>query len=254
MSIALVQTAIGSSTNGDQTGSSSPVAASWGSATTAGSLLLAILGSDGDMGTVTPPSGGWTLYTNSSIQNGTQAECKIYYILNASSQSGSSSWSYTGEASSNGVSLILAEYSGIATSSATDGNAVTNTQTATGSGVTGNFTTSNANDLLIAVFAETVRSGTNFSSPTNSFVIEKQQAVVTGNLVPVRNLHHGFSDRIVSSTGTYSTGVTGPSTSVDTWASVIVAFKAATGATEPYPAGYANNLPGCQNLNALTRM
>jgi hypothetical protein len=96
----VVQDTSGSSTSG--TTPAAP-AATWGSATTAGNLLVAVLTLEteviqtaANMATPpTPPAGGWTL-AKSMISNAVVNEHShvwIYYIENASSQSGAKTWS-----------------------------------------------------------------------------------------------------------------------------------------------------------------
>jgi hypothetical protein len=207
--IAEVQTNSGAATGGGTTTMSS----TWGSATTAGNLLVAALAFDGNPGIVTPPAGGWTLADTSS---GAQEITKLYYIENASSQSGSKTWNWSGGVSS--AVVILAEYSGVATSGSLDQHTsgIGNSSSPTASSIT----TTSANELLIGVLGQGSGFANNFSAPTNSFNIYNQ--LDGGDFVGFS--HIGLLDRIVSSTGTYSTGVTSSQSGI--WGAVTASFKA----------------------------
>jgi predicted esterase len=109
----------------------------------------------------------------------------------------------------------VCEYSGIATSNFLDKTATAKgTTTATNTGTTA--TTTQADELLIGcIMAASVAQ----SSPTNSFTL--LDGASTGYL------SNAYLERIVSSTGAYSSGTT--ATNNDGWSSCIATFKAATG-------------------------
>jgi len=115
-----------------------------------------------------------------------------------------------------------AEYDGTLYTNTVDGTV----QTKTGSGTaetTTSITTTNAQDLLVAGFAM-LANGT-FSAATNSYVIETQagQGSFGANKNATGTQSSTITDRTVTATGAYSTGVTGSNSVV--WASVSVAFQ-----------------------------
>jgi hypothetical protein len=116
---------------------------------------------------------------------------------------------YTNATGSGGVNV--SEFSGVATSNALD------VAPATGAGVsttpiTPTAVTTNANDLIVAAAADTSVAATT-GGPTNSFIALSEAA--SGNkIVPAY--------RIVTATGSYSTGWTEAN---DGWDTAIVALK-----------------------------
>jgi hypothetical protein len=195
-------------------GAASPVASTWTQATVTGNFLLAVIGSNTAMGTITPPaSQGWTEVSGSP--GGTGPEIHIFFAANANSVSGSSSWTYTGTGK---AGLLLAEVSGIAASSPQDATAVTSTGT-NANPATGNYTTTVALEYLVAGFCFTSTAPGAPSNPTNSFTLEDNVAASTTQ-------QDSWQDRYVTSSGTYSTGYGPQGGSSPSWASIIVGFKA----------------------------
>src|SRR3989344_6725230 len=226
--IARVQQTSGSAT-------ANPVSATWVSSTTTGNLLVAQIITASDPGIITPPSGGWTLVDTIINANYT----KLYYIENAAAQSGSQSWAITGDTSA--TQLIMAEYSGVATSGALDQySTVTGVDTTL---TTPTVNTTTADQLLIGVFGNGSTSES-FSSPTNSFSIYAQGTV---GLAPASS--GAFVDRIVSSTGSYSAGVTG--TGGSAWGSIIATFKAASSTSSISGTDYTDS-DGAYSIAGLT--
>src|SRR5690606_7651031 len=102
--------------SGTQPDTASTVSATWSLATTQGNLLVAIISyEDGTGIAITPPAGGWTLAKRQD--NTTKVGTAIYYIANANSQSGASTWSLS---PADKAVLVLAEYSGIQRTSPLD--------------------------------------------------------------------------------------------------------------------------------------
>jgi hypothetical protein len=101
--------------SGVNDGAGGNVSATWSPATTAGNLLVAVVAGNGYV-TITPPTVSGTAWTNAVYRihrkSREYATVAIYYIGNANSQSGASTWTVSG---SNGASLVLLEYSGIVT-------------------------------------------------------------------------------------------------------------------------------------------
>lgn len=195
----------------------STVAATWPGATTSGNLLIAIVGVRGGSGTtITPPAGGWTV-AGSRADNGTTISTVIYYIENAGVQSGSSSW---GISPAINATLILAEYSGMATSSALD---VTATNTGQSSTADSGTTASTAMPDSLAIAGLSVEAANNFSGQTNGFT-ELADVNSTGG---TPGTQHGMAleEKILSATGAQNVSA---STGNKSWAGAIAVFKAST--------------------------
>lgn len=166
------------------TGTGLTASQSFPGATTAGSFLVAILAVDGGIAPTTPS--GWTL----AKTLGLTVAPYIYYRANAPSIS---SLSVTLNSSDDWI-LFLAEYS-------TSVPLILVDQTGSDfSGTSGSVTTTSAVELVVA--ALTKNTNQTYGTPTGGFAIEGQ-ASVTGAASLV------WLDQIVSSTGTYSTSVTG---------------------------------------------
>lgn len=145
---------------------------------------------------------GSNTYTQDISQNTYGIQNRIF-----SAPQGSSATTLTCSASgsSSSFSPSAAEYSGIIASSPVDGTppAVTN-----GVGTTVTcpaVTTTNANDVVVAIVANYTKDnpGGTFSSPTGSFNLRTQ-----ANGGSTARLSVAYLDQIVSSTGTYTAGVT----------------------------------------------
>lgn len=212
--IAFVQQAVGVGTTGSAT-------ATLGSGVTSGNLLVACIGFDTSVSAVSSVTGGNVTWSQVAIAqpikpagNGGVA---IWQGINSSG--GGTSIVVTVNASDN-VNFNVSEWSGIATSSPLDGSAVTATlTTGSTSPATGNYTSTNANDLIIANcgFHDAATMSTRPGSPWTSLTDGGTVGIGTGE-----------SYQIVSSTGTYSATWT-ISTSTY-WGAIICGFKAAGGA------------------------
>lgn len=212
------------------TGSVSTVSCSYTSTTTAGNFLVAVLSQFGQDSTghsnVDPTTpAGWTKLTSD-----TGKQLYVYYRENAPA---TSSVSFTVTSLDIQV-LVIAEYSGVATSSSTDQNAVVSDHAASTSAGTGSITTTNANNLLIASIVQhksgaTDTGAASFSSPTNSFTVVQQGGTDTNGGTVFEITQTALLDQLVSSTGTYSTAVT--STKSYIYSSIIAGFKASSGNT-----------------------
>jgi len=204
-------------------GNNSPtVTATWPAATTAGNLLVAIVAVRGGTArTITPPAGlGWTLARRSD--NGTTISTAIYYIQNAASQSGGSTWTLNTSAR---VTLTLAEYSGAETSSVLDKTAYAYGASTTGtSGATA--VTSQADEVAVAAISSNDSRRT-YSAQTNGFS-EVSEINSGGNANGAATV---FEEKILSAAGAQSVSATISSSS--TWAGVIATFKAAV--SNPVP-------------------
>lgn len=199
----------------------SSVSATWSSSTTAGNLLVAIIGvRKGSSITITPPSGGWTLAVRSD--NGTTLSTVIYYIANAASQSNTSPSTWTLSSIAN-ATLTLVEYSGINTTSPLDQTATAaGTSTTADSGITA--TTSQVNEVAVAGLA-VAKGDITFSAQTNGFTEVSEVASTAG----AQTNNTVLEEKILLSTGTQQVQAT--ISGDDDWAGAIATFKAATVAT-----------------------
>lgn len=208
MAIAFVQSKTGSAPD------NSAVSATFDVASTAGNLLVAVVSASENV-TVSPPA-GWSV----AIAQLNSIDVAICYRENAPSST-SLSFSF-GATSPSSSTVVIAEYSGIATSSPLD---VTGSNTGTGTSPTTGSAgpTTQQNELLIGGLGSSVAAGLNtYSSPLNSFTLRAQVQELGNN-----NNNCALLDRIVSTNGTYSTGATLDTSA--TWAGVIATFKSATG-------------------------
>lgn len=175
---------------------------SWPGATTAGRLLVAIVSASRGNGsgaapTITAPDGWTEAVTDVCNPTGPRIRTSIYYKANASSESGSQAWSSQTFMGTGLLGVIMAEYSGIATSSPLDRTASaadTNIGSTTcSSGTTS--TTTQARELAIAGLC----GGSTLGSASNSFTIQAQTSA---------NRFVAMLDKLLTSTGTPSTSAT----------------------------------------------
>ena len=188
------------------------LSATWPAATLNGNLLIAVIGATGGSGVgITPPSGGWTLAVRS---NDTGLFTAIYYIANASSQSGSSTWTLS---SAERATLTLAEYSGVEKTSPLDKTAAAVGSSSTlDSGTT--TATTQAAEVAVAGIAQG-HGGADYSSPTNNFAEQSEYNVRTN----ASGINTGFFDKNLSATGVQQVQTT--STESASSAGVIATFK-----------------------------
>lgn len=222
MAVTLVQQA----TPGVSTGTTTPQA-SWPAATTAGNLLVAVVGLSlvaNPGATVTPPS-GWVLAGD--IPSAANCQTLIYYIEGAASRSGAEVFNLTSTLV-NDATVFLYEYSGLASSGALDQEGeATGTSLSGSSGTTG--TTAQADELAIAAVAN--RNVSTQSAPTNSFT-QLDQAQSTSATTSNR-VNTGVYSRVVAATGTYGTAVTLSGATSRPWTGVVVTFKGAPTGLQP---------------------
>jgi hypothetical protein len=207
-SIALVQ-----STNA--AANSSSVTGTYGSATTAGNLLIATAYTNGTGSTLA--ISGWTAGPNLSYSGGAQQLALFYKVASGSE----TTVALTG--GNTICRLHIAEFSGLANPVVTDGSN-TNTASSSTTIATGNITTALPTDLLItAAGTSTGESGS--QSWDSSF------STLQADSTSFR-LFSGY--RTVSATGTY-----GPTATIGTTATncgaLIMAFSANTVTTTPTP-------------------
>lgn len=196
--IARVQTAKNS-------GTGTTLAATWPANTTAGNILIACLhcvrGNGGNL-TATPPS-GWTAVITGGVRQGNSGSGRSYqwYRENAAAQGATGNFTVS---NSGGVSLVVAEYSGLKTSGAIDAPSVgSNTSASTSSPVVNTTTTTaQASELLVAMHGG--NASVTYSAPTNSFSIYNQQAQTDASV--------DLCDRIMAATINTSCQVTASAT------------------------------------------
>lgn len=213
MAITRVQTVSGSSAN---VASPSSVAATWGSTTTAGNLLIAAVYTAAVVSGFTTPS-NWVLIGSAVTNTGV---LRLYYIANAAARSGAETFSWTALASA-AASLTLIEYSGIAAAPLDQNNSSTGTSAAP---ATGSVTTLQASELVLGFVGQVTTSATaiSFSAPTGGFTLVGQQVTTNTHSAPSTQVDLGLLEDIVSSTGTYSSGCTSNTNS--TWSGIIASF------------------------------
>jgi len=203
--IARVQTV------GNAVVSQSSISATWSQPTAAGNLLVASISASNVslIGTFTPPS-GWLLAKRYDWNNVSVA---IYYLPNAPGGRTSETFAVQNFPD---LTLQLAEYSGMATTSVLDATAFDG-DNAPRSGIvsSGNAgPTSQARELVFA--ALTIYAQTAFSNPTSTFN-ELSDRTIGWNLTTATY------DEIVASAGSYGVSATAGGTAQ--WVGVVVTFK-----------------------------
>lgn len=198
-----------------QTGGTSLVL-TWPHATTAGNLLVAILGfTDANAGEHAPVD--WSTAVRRSDGPRVNRDI-IYYIPNAASRSGTETFTFDHACDAIGY---LIEFDGIATVSPLDVTADNSSNSSTPAIVSAQ-TTTNAEDLIVTAFGQT---GTRtFSNPSSGFAIEAQTTIGNYSLC--------WADRIVLVQGSYDPYVT--SSGLDRWCAVQAAFKLAPAPASPW--------------------
>ena len=216
-SFSFVQATNGGTGYGSMATTASSFTMHW--STTAGNSLFACIfffGAAGKGVTVTPPSGvGWTLITRVSLSGG--GIVAAYYIQNAAAQSGTYTWTFSGNAWAGGV---FEEFSGGATSGLL-GNYITSTGLPTNS-----LSDSSSSDLLIC-FCGGFNTGQDdiFSNPTNNFILATNAQGSDGNPVVQQGASGFMTYRILTSTGgPYSTSITSSGPFSSGW--VLASFHA----------------------------
>jgi hypothetical protein len=162
-------------------------------------------------GTVSDSKGN--SYIHEQIDVGTTAKLNVWISQNCT---GGASHTFTvTPATTQNIAVAFIEITGAAASSL-DQNPTATTGSST-TPASPSATTTSANELLLAFF--NANGGVTFSAPTNSFTLGDQAGAQTG----------AWSWEVVSSTGTYSTGVTISVT--HTWAGAMLTFIASGGSS-----------------------
>ena len=225
MAIARVQAST-AATSG--TGAPAPA---WPAATTAGDLLIAVVGvnTGATVGSWTPPA-GWTLASQGSV--GAGSHTAIFYIENASSRSGTETFTYSSSRNAWGV---LIEYSGVATSASLD-------VTANASNGAGSVTPSTGTTATIAQNDELLLGGTANRNALTTTSDAMGGTASGGTLAKIGEASIGSGgtgltgrayEQIVTAAGTGEFHGTLGSSAV--WSGAIATFKAAGGAPPPPP-------------------
>jgi hypothetical protein len=178
-------------------------------------------------GTATPSAesisdGGTNTYGLIKSQyDGTRLTTYIHRALNVTGGSFTYTCSVTGVASVWWLNLFVIEYSGVALTSADDGTPESGTGTGSPILVSPGVTTTNAADVLVAVWNVGDNNGTITVTPQNSF------ATVDANLDANCCVIGGAMDRIVAATGTYVASTTRSPTGTAEFSIVELALKGA---------------------------
>lgn len=222
-------------------------AATFASATTAGNLLVALMGIGSSSATMaTDAADTWTILEGGSILANSKME--MWYV--ASCVGGKTGYTFTRSTAGTG-SLILAEIAGAVASPfdvSTHTAGTTSTTITTGS----TASTAQANEIWIAGFfgSENITgAGTGtLSGLTAGYTLDIQNAPTTGSTT---NVVIGLAHQVVSSTGTASASVT-ISAAPTGQCGLLVTFSgsAGGGGPDPFPVGY----PTAQLASAVYRM
>ena len=204
--IALDQTANG------QTAGGTSVSATLTSVA-AGNTIVAVCGATTNVTLAMTTSG----FSSAINQSGTPSQAIFYKVATG----GETTITCNSGASSTRLGIHAYNYSGMETTSVLDGTPGSNTGTST-TPSTGSTTTTLASTVLVGGI--TTAGDTGFATWTNTFT-ERNDFQNSGN--PGLRGGYGGADRIVSSTGTYSTGATITSFA---WRGQIAAFKGTIGA------------------------
>jgi hypothetical protein len=216
MSISRVQKTPG----GSAANTVSSVSDTWGSPTTAGNFLATAVATNGNPGTITPPTGLTQLGTTQN--NGS---CYIAYFteVNCGVRSGAQSFSFQNAVSA--AVCRLFEYSGIKVSSPQDGSTGVNNGSST-SPATGQVSSTNASDLFwgaVAQAGSSIGGNDSFSGPTNGFTLVNSTIATDGSHNQVLL---GTLEQIVSATqSNLSAGVTAAKN--ESWAGILAAWQGA---------------------------
>jgi hypothetical protein len=204
MAIAFVQS--------DASGSAS---IAFGSGNTAGNLLVAIIGTAGDPTGVTDTAGNTWVKATEFYNGGTFIGIDIWYAKNC--LSGANTVSFSGGFGSPFDGIIVAEFSGIDTTSPFDQEQSAEGDFATATPNSGNITTTQADEVLIGGAAGLTGVGLTW---TGSFT--ELEDLFDGQRKP------GAGYRIVSSTSTYAaTATCDTSPANGGWVAAVASFKAA---------------------------
>jgi IPT/TIG domain len=217
--VVLVQQAVGGSA-GESFWATLP------SAPTPNNLLIAIAATR-NAGLITPPTGWSTAVNHSGTSGFTRPNQAIFYKIASVSESATVTVTTTANGSGHRNAVQVYEYSGIDTALPFD---AANTGESEGTGTTvssGNVSTTNANDLIIAGLVS--RNGTGLTSWANSFTQRNSFTQGAGSAETL----FGGADRVVTTSGTYWTAATADASGQ--WRGVIAAFRAATVVPPPPP-------------------
>ncbi len=207
-----VQTATGSSSGG------ATVSATWPAPTSAGNLLVAVIAVRDTATVITPPAGpGWTLAVRSDDTVTSLISTAIYYVQNAASQSGASTWTVSPDTK---ATLTLAEYRSIATTLALD---TVSGSTGTSNGGSAGQTPTTAEPVELAVAAVSGVDQLVYTFPAGGFA-EVSQVGSSGGPSSSRNTTILMERYLVTRDSPWSGATIDLST---TWAGAIATFRSA---------------------------
>jgi hypothetical protein len=190
------------------------ITTNWTQATQAGNLLVAVISASTTPNfCVIQPPAGWQLAVTYEWN---EVKSAIYYIPN--NAGGRTAETFNIQQGFHDISLVLAEYSGVAPASPLDRTAFDGDNSNTGtlsSGIT--YTTSQPKELVIT--AMSVPVGTSFSNPTNGFTEIDDHAVLY-------YLTAAVHERITTTAGAWGHSATVASSGTQ-WVGVVATFKSA---------------------------
>jgi len=202
------------------------VSASWPAPTTAGNLLVAVVGlslvSNPSPPTISPPS-GWTTATGAVAESAANCRTHLFYIAGSASRSGSETFDWSGALDIDDSVLVLVEWSGLATTSPLDRTANTNGTSVALAVLSGTTSaTTEADELVIAAIAN--RNVSTQGSPSNGFA-QVEQAQSTNGTTSNR-VNFAVYSKVVSATGAQSMQATLSGSTQRPYAGVVATFKA----------------------------
>ncbi|HEV7921345.1 MAG TPA: hypothetical protein VGR02_11210, partial [Thermoanaerobaculia bacterium] len=190
------------------------ITTSWAQATQAGNLLVAVISADTDPNfCVFQPPAGWQLAVTYEWNN---VKSSIYYIPNNAGSRTSETFNV--QAGFHNMTLVLAEYSGVALTNPLDKTAFDGDNVNSGTISTGTTqTTVQPKELVITALSVPV--GTDFSNPSNGFTEIDDHSVLS-------YLTAAVHERITTTAGVFGHSAT-VGTSGTQWVGMVATFKSA---------------------------
>ena len=216
--------------------------ATFGANTTVGNTLVAMFatGYAGASALTADAADTWTALEGGMIvvdSNGTSTKAEAWYVL--SCVGGKTGYGFSRPTTGN-CSLLIAEISGLTSFDVSTHSVAATTSAAS----TGSATTTNASDLLVALFVlqqayPPAVAGYDTTTLTAGWTWQAASGGSTGTGAGNHNSNIGLATQAVSSTGSYSASVGSSGGASETATlGMIVAFAAAGGAADPYPAEF----------------
>ncbi|HEY4183700.1 MAG TPA: LamG-like jellyroll fold domain-containing protein [Polyangia bacterium] len=212
---AQAATRVQSCTGSNNSASGTSVSCTWPQPTTAGNLLVAVLIEANAIAFASPLGDGLGWLSASASKDNGNLHARVYYNPNASSRSGTVSWSFLGA----NASIYMVEYSGMLTASPTDASASASGSTSPASTGT-TATLAQTNEVAVGAVA-VLNSGYTFSGESFTQVAQRNSTDAT------YGLNAAFEDKIVT-TSTSGLGTSATISGNATWVGVVQTFKVST--------------------------